>query len=377
MLDIKKSDISFGQAAGNKADALNLIVHDLINKGCVDSGYLKGVFDRESQNSTYLGQGIAIPHGTIETRSQVKKTGLSIFHFADGIDWENGETVHLVIGIAAKSDEHLDILKRLTHVLSDEDVHNKIMQLQSLEEIVELLSPKHQSMAECTPSLIKLNFPASDMVQMTAVAAGLLKNAGHIGAESLSVLIAQEPTYLGNALWLARCSKQVTRTAVSVVTTSSVCEYKGHRVKGLIAVAACNQTHLPILENVSHWVFEGKQSDLFDLSVNQIIETLTGEKLTTAPECMDHNEVFTIHNTHGLHARPSAVLVAEAKKFESTILVSNLSGSEKVVNAKSLMKVITLGVKCGHQLKFSAQGPDSKQAILSIGAVIKAGLGEH
>ena len=49
---------------------------------------------------------------------------------------------------------------------------------------------------------------------------------------------------------------------------------------------------------------------------------------------MDHNEIFTIHNAHGLHARPSAVLVAEAKKFEATILVSNLNGSEKVVNAK-------------------------------------------
>ncbi len=377
VLDINKRDIRFAQTAKNKTDALTMIVHDLISKGCVDSGYLKGVFQREAQGSTYLGHGIAIPHGTVETRSKVKKTGLSIFHFADGINWDNGQTVHLVIGIAAKSDEHLDILKRLTHLLSDKDIDNNIASLENIEQIVELLSPTPQSKAECNPSLIKLNFPASDIVQITAVAGGLLKHAGHIGSRALTDMITQEPIHLGKGLWLVSSSKQVTHTAVSVVTTVNDCQYNNHKVKGLIAIAACNQSHLPILENISKSVFEGQHEDLFNSSTNEIIEKLTGDKLTTVPEDMDHNEIFTIHNAHGLHARPSAVLVAEAKKFEATILVSNLNGSEKVVNAKSLMKVITLGVKCGHQLKFSAQGPDSKQAILSIGAVIKAGLGEH
>ncbi len=70
------------------------------------------------------------------------------------------------------------------------------------------------------------------------------------------------------------------------------------------------------------------------------------------------------------------MLVAEAKKFESTIRVSNLDGDGKEVNAKSLMKVIALGVKHGHQLQFVAEGDDAAQALESIGKAIASGLGE-
>ncbi len=70
------------------------------------------------------------------------------------------------------------------------------------------------------------------------------------------------------------------------------------------------------------------------------------------------------------------MLVAEAKKFESTIRVSNLDGDGKEVNAKSLMKVIALGVKHGHQLQFVAEGEDATQALESIGKAIASGLGE-
>ena len=70
------------------------------------------------------------------------------------------------------------------------------------------------------------------------------------------------------------------------------------------------------------------------------------------------------------------MLVAEAKKFESTIKVANLDGDGSTVNAKSLMKVIALGVKKGHQLQFTADGADAQQALASIGAAIEAGLGE-
>lgn len=70
------------------------------------------------------------------------------------------------------------------------------------------------------------------------------------------------------------------------------------------------------------------------------------------------------------------MLVAEAKKFESTIKVENLNGDGKPANAKSLMKVIALGVKRGNELKFTASGPDAQQALDAIGVAIESGLGE-
>ncbi|GAM71414.1 fructose-specific phosphocarrier protein [Vibrio sp. JCM 19236] len=68
--------------------------------------------------------------------------------------------------------------------------------------------------------------------------------------------------------------------------------------------------------------------------------------------------------------------MAECKKFESNIRVANLDGDGKVVNAKSLMKVIALGVKHGHQLQFTAEGSDAAEALASIGKAIESGLGE-
>ena len=73
---------------------------------------------------------------------------------------------------------------------------------------------------------------------------------------------------------------------------------------------------------------------------------------------------------------PGAMLVKVAKEFASDIRVANLDGSGEAVSAKSLMKVIGLGVKCGHRLAFRAEGADAEAALKGIGEAIAAGLGE-
>nr|WP_275887283.1 HPr family phosphocarrier protein [Actinobacillus suis] len=83
-----------------------------------------------------------------------------------------------------------------------------------------------------------------------------------------------------------------------------------------------------------------------------------------------------IQNEHGLHARPSAVLVNEVKKYNATIVVQNLDRDSQLVSAKSLMKIVALGVVKGHRLRFVATGDDAQKAIDGIGAAIAAGLGE-
>ncbi|EFN01331.1 Multiphosphoryl transfer protein, partial [Actinobacillus pleuropneumoniae serovar 12 str. 1096] len=85
---------------------------------------------------------------------------------------------------------------------------------------------------------------------------------------------------------------------------------------------------------------------------------------------------FVIQNEHGLHARPSAVLVNEVKKYNATIVVQNLDRNTQLVSAKSLMKIVALGVVKGHRLHFVATGDDAQKAIDGIGEAIAAGLGE-
>ncbi|HHX8499919.1 fused PTS fructose transporter subunit IIA/HPr protein [Vibrio antiquarius] len=376
MLKLNKNDITLSQSATDKFAAITNIAQSLTDKGLVEHGYVEGMLNRENQNSTFLGNGIAIPHGTTDTRSMVKTTGVAVHHFPQGVDWGDGNTVFVAIGIAAKSDEHLGILKQLTKVLGADGVEERLRNAKNEDEIIALLHGDVQLEADFDASLIQLMFPASDMLQMSAVAGGLLKNTGCADNEFVADLVTKTPTHLGNGLWLIGSDKHVTRTGVSFVSTANDCEYEGQKVRALVAFAACNNAHQPILKTLSNIVFNNEHGKLLDASVEQILALFKGEEVTAASSEEGNTAVFKIKNSHGLHARPGAMLVAEAKKFESTIRVANLDGDGKAVNAKSLMKVIALGVKHGHQLQFTADGPDAPQALESIGNAIASGLGE-
>ncbi|HHF0487689.1 MULTISPECIES: fused PTS fructose transporter subunit IIA/HPr protein [unclassified Vibrio] len=376
MLKLNKNDITLSQSATDKFEAIKSIAHSLTDKGLVEQGYVEGMLNRENQNSTFLGNGIAIPHGTTDTRSMVKTTGVAVHHFPQGVDWGDGNTVFVAIGIAAKSDEHLGILKQLTKVLGADGVEERLRNAKNEDEIIALLHGDVQLEADFDASLIQLMFPASDMLQMSAVAGGLLKNTGCADNEFVADLVTKTPTHLGNGLWLIGSDKHVTRTGVSFVSTANDCEYEGQKVRALVAFAACNNAHQPILKTLSNIVFNNEHGKLLDASVEQILALFKSEEATAASSEEGNTAVFKIKNSHGLHARPGAMLVAEAKKFESTIRVANLDGDGKTVNAKSLMKVIALGVKHGHQLQFTAEGPDAPKALESIGNAIASGLGE-
>ncbi|EHV5550972.1 fused PTS fructose transporter subunit IIA/HPr protein [Vibrio vulnificus] len=379
MLKLTSSDITLQQSADNKLDAIKNIAAALTEKGLVEQGYVEGMLNREAQNSTFLGNGIAIPHGTTDTRDLVQNTGVAVHHFPHGVEWGDGNKVYLAIGIAAKSDEHLGILKQLTKVLSADGVEARLQQATTEQEIIALLNGEIQLEADFDAASIQLLFPASDMIQMSAVAGGLIKNSGNAGSQFVAELVTKTPTHLGKGLWLVGSDVSVTRTAVSFVTTANDFEYQGTPVKGLLAFGACNNAHQAILANLTQLVYQGKQETLLSANAEQVIAMLSGESVANAslePATSDNTAVFKIKNAHGLHARPGAMLVAEAKKFESTIKVANLDGDRSVVNAKSLMKVIALGVKHGHQLQFTAEGPDASQALEAIGAAIASGLGE-
>ncbi|MGR2703901.1 fused PTS fructose transporter subunit IIA/HPr protein [Vibrio campbellii] len=376
MLKLSKNDITLSQSATDKFEAIKSIAQSLTDKGLVEQGYVEGMLNRENQNSTFLGNGIAIPHGTTDTRSMVKTTGVAVHHFPEGVEWGDGNKVFVAIGIAAKSDEHLGILKQLTKVLGADGVEERLRNAKNEDDIIALLHGDVQLEADFDASLIQLQFPASDMIQMSAVAGGLLKNTGCAGTEFVADLVTKTPTHLGQGLWLVGSDKQVTRTGVSFVSTANDCEFEGEKVRALVAFAACNNAHQSILSTIAKLVFNNEHSKLLDASAEQILALFKGEEMATEAAEDGNTAIFKIKNAHGLHARPGAMLVAEAKKFESNIRVANLDGDGKPVNAKSLMKVIALGVKHGHQLQFSAEGPDAAQALESIGKAIASGLGE-
>jgi phosphocarrier protein len=243
-MQLCEKDIFISNEWVDKTDALKQVAGKLVEAGNTTGEYLNGMLAREAQISTYLGNGIAIPHGTPETRDAVRQTGVKVIVFRQGVEWGEGNIAHVVVGIAARSNEHLDILRQLTHALSDDNVPAAIESAQTSADVLAIL-----------------------------------------------------------------CGKSRTED-----------------------------------------------------NAQQISQ---GESAT-----------FVIHNLHGLHARPSAILVKTIKQFESRITVENLDAESRIVDAKNLMRVVSLGVKNGHRLRFSAEGKDAHSALKAIGEAIESGLGE-
>jgi phosphocarrier protein FPr len=100
---------------------------------------------REQVANTYLGSGVAIPHGLPKDRDLILKTGIAVLQVPGGVEWNPGETVHLVIGIAARSDEHLEVLANLTRVLGDESLISQLSETDNRKQIITHLAGTGQA----------------------------------------------------------------------------------------------------------------------------------------------------------------------------------------------------------------------------------------
>ena len=122
----------------DKESAIRLTGNVLVERGHVDSAYIEKMLEREALTSTYMGNFVAIPHGTEDAKQSVKESGIAIIQVPNGVDFENGNIVKLLIGIAGKDNEHLDILSQIAIVCSEEENVEKIVNAASKEEILAL-----------------------------------------------------------------------------------------------------------------------------------------------------------------------------------------------------------------------------------------------
>ena len=107
-------------SAADKVDAIRQVGQLLVAAGCVAPGYEESMVRREGVANTFLGAGVAIPHGLGENKGLVRRDGVAILQLRDGVEWNPGQRAHLVVGIAANSDSHIAILRRLTRLIQDE-----------------------------------------------------------------------------------------------------------------------------------------------------------------------------------------------------------------------------------------------------------------
>jgi phosphocarrier protein FPr len=124
----------------NKAEAIHAAGNLLVSSQYMKAGYIDSMLAREKVANTFLGNGIAIPHGLPKDRDLILRTGIAVLQVPDGLQWNLGETVHLVVAIAARSDEHIGILANLTNFLTDEDTVRKLATTDNPDDIITALS---------------------------------------------------------------------------------------------------------------------------------------------------------------------------------------------------------------------------------------------
>ncbi len=140
MITVDERQIQLQARAANKEEAIRLAGRLLVESGCIEAGYIASMLKRENVANTYLGNGISIPHGLPEDRDLIRQTGVAIVQIPGGVTWNPGETACLIVGIAAKSDEHIEVLRRLTRVLGDVEQVARLTRTTDARDIIEALT---------------------------------------------------------------------------------------------------------------------------------------------------------------------------------------------------------------------------------------------
>ncbi|VFP87939.1 fused PTS fructose transporter subunit IIA/HPr protein [Candidatus Erwinia haradaeae] len=376
MLQLALNAITPGAWASDKKDAIRQVSIALAAAGNVNGDYLEAMLEREKQTSTYLGNGIAIPHGTINSRHLVLKTGIQVFQFPDGVDWGEQQIAYIVIGIAAKSDEHLELLRQITHALHDESLTKKLKNTHSAKTLRSILIGDQNSTSfSLDVSLITTDIENCNLITLQAVNAGLLKKAGLVDSSFLSQILSDPPLNLGQGIWLNESSQGNLINGIAISRATRPFNAEGEKVSLLITVSIIDEKPLVVLNCLSRLLINNECDQLLHGDAYYIVELLTNETLDSKELVI--TKEFTINNQHGLHARPGAVLVNLIKGFNCKVSVINLDGNGQPANGRSLMKMVALGAKKGHRLRFIARGQEAQKMMLAVTEAIAGGLGEN
>lgn len=138
-LAIERADVRLGVPAVGREQCIRDSGALLVQRGCVSEPYVDAMVERDRLTSVYIGMGIAIPHGTNEAKESVRRTGVVLQQYPEGVDFD-GEKAYLVFGIAGKGEEHLEVLANICRILEDESVLERMKTTDDVDWVVDVLS---------------------------------------------------------------------------------------------------------------------------------------------------------------------------------------------------------------------------------------------
>lgn len=135
---LAEASINLFASASSRNDAIRQAGAGLLAIGAIDESYIDAMILRENSVSTFIGEGVAIPHGTLTAKGSVTTDALSLLRFPDGVDWD-GNHVQLVFGLAARGSGHIALLSQLATVLIDSDRAAALRAATTSQEVYALL----------------------------------------------------------------------------------------------------------------------------------------------------------------------------------------------------------------------------------------------
>ena len=264
MLTLHKSHIHLRQKASSKQEALAFVARKMTDAGLVGQGFVEGLTAREALASSYIDNGIAMPHSLPEYRCCIRKKGVVVIQFPAGVKWDDQNIAHLVFAIAATSSEHLEVLSHLARILDNVWLCEKLA-------------------------------------------------------------TAQEPE---SFIWALQ-GRDVT---ASLVATSGSCR---------------------IPQDDTH-----QQLPAFATSSPPVVRK------------------FLISNDHGFHARCCRTMVATLESLDAWVHVRNLSKNSTFVNARSLVKLLSLELVRGETMEVRVSGRHGEEVLLRLDELTSRGWGE-
>lgn len=135
---LTKENILLNETIKDKYEAIKKAGELLVQGGYVKEDYIDEMLKREEISTTFIGNDIAIPHGTENAKNDVLESGISVIQVPEGVDF-NGNKARVIFGIAGKDNTHLDILANIAVLCSDMDNVEKLVNAKTKEEIMNLL----------------------------------------------------------------------------------------------------------------------------------------------------------------------------------------------------------------------------------------------
>ncbi|MFN2746683.1 PTS sugar transporter subunit IIA [Bacillus sp. z60-18] len=133
---LAKENIHLNQSAATQEEAIRLAGKALVDSGYVTADYIEKMLERERITSTYMGNAIAIPHGTEDSKQNVLHSGISVIQIPEGVEYGDGNIAKVVFGIAGKNDEHLEILSKIAIVCSETENVERLINAEDEAELM-------------------------------------------------------------------------------------------------------------------------------------------------------------------------------------------------------------------------------------------------